>query len=232
MPGNDHLGIELEDPIERGKPVVEASGHEGRQVPAQDVSGEEHAFGRKVHERVPLAMARSDVNEMDLGAVEPEHQSLVEERGAALRHDPVEVELLERSRSCRNAGVRRVDGVPEALHVLGTLRANALGKKMVREYLGVRKELVSPRMTGVLVSVHDAARRLSPHLPEQLTHALCVREVELGIDHQAPAGVDEPRARVPRSRPVGNAGVDVVADFFELHRHIDLFDKFDRRRIA
>ena len=41
-----------------------------------------------------------------------------------------------------------------------------------------------------------------------------------------------PELECSEAAPVGNAGVDVVADFFELHRYIDLFDKFDPRRIA
>jgi len=47
---------------------------------------------------------------------------------------------------------------------------------------------------------------------------LGVDEVELRIDHDATAGVDEPRARTPGRYLVGDASVDVIADLFELHR--------------
>ena len=120
-------------------------------------------------EQSNLTMVRPDVNEMNLGPVEPKIESL---------------------------------------------GANVLRLKTVSEYLGVRKELVSPRVSGMLVRVDDAARRPTPHLPKQLTHPLRVREIELRIDHETAAGVDQPGARVPRSRPVGNTSVDVVADFF------------------
>ena len=113
---------------------------------------------------------------------------------------------------------------PETLHVLGIFRAKAVGRNAVREYLGVRKQLVSPCMRGVRVGVHDATRRPSPHSPKQGHHPLSVREIELCIDHEPSAGVDEPGARMPRRRPVGDASIDVPADFLELHRDDDLFD--------
>lgn len=91
----------------------------------------------------------------------------------------------------------------------------------MREYLGVRKQLGSPCMSGVRVGVHDATRRRSPHSAKQGHHSLSLREIELCIDHEPSAGVDEPGARMPRRCPVGDAGIDVVADFLELHASVN-----------
>ena len=117
------------------------------------------------------------------------------------------------SRARHDAGVRRINRVPEALHVLGPFRANAVRRNAVCEYLGVRKQLVAPCMSGVRVRVHDATRRRSPHSPKQGQHPLRVREIELCIDDEPSAGVNEPRARMPGRGLVGDAGIDVVADF-------------------
>lgn len=67
-------------------------------------------------------------------------------------------------------------------------------------------------MSWMRVRVHDPTRRSSLHAPKQLQHALSVGEIELRIDQEASARVDEPGARMPGRGLVGDAGIDVVAE--------------------
>ena len=89
------------------------------------------------------------------------------------------------------------------------------------------EELVPVDVIRILVGIHDPLGHRGPDLAEELDHLLGVREVGLGIDHHAAAGVDEARVGITDAVLLVQHGVAVVADLLHLHEN-DLLDALTR----
>ncbi len=162
------------------------------------VAGEHDPFLRHVNDRVADLVARPHVDEVDFRAVEIQHVPLLEHGRRQHQPDAVEVvvlpQLLGDGERARVQGLEQhsreeaIGGIDQLLGLarVGDLRHQLLHRP-VRDDLGALEELVSPHVVAVLVRVDHAPGHARPHLAEQLDHPARVREVRLGIDHDAAA---------------------------------------------
>ena len=145
----------------------------GRALTEDHVAGEHDPFRGHVNDRVPDLVARPDVDQVNLHAVEIQHESFVEQRRRQRQLDPVEVVVLPQlpadgqcaRAECLEHQTREeaIDAIEQLLDFprVGNLR-HAVRHRSMRDDLGAREELVAPHMVTVLVGIDHALRHALP----------------------------------------------------------------------
>jgi hypothetical protein len=145
-----------------------------------------------VDDGVTDLVARPDVDQVDLRAVEIQHVPLLEHRRRQHQSDVVEVVVLmqllgdgERPRVHGLEQHTREEAIGRLDQLLGFLRVGDVRHQFpdrpVRDDLGALEELVAPDVVTVLVRVDHAPGHAAPDLAEQLDHLAPVGQVGLRV---------------------------------------------------
>ncbi|EXI90108.1 MAG: hypothetical protein AW12_01490 [Candidatus Accumulibacter sp. BA-94] len=200
-----------------------------RRALAEDhVAGEHDLFLGHVDDRVTDLVARPDVDEVHLGAVEIQHVPLLEHGGRQHQPDAVEVVvLLELPGDGQRARVQgleqhaREEAIGALDQLLGLLRVGDLRHQIldrsVRDDLRALEELVAPDMVAVLVGIDHALGHRAPDLAKQLDHLAPMGKIRLRVDDHAATEIDEPRVGVTHEVLFVQDGVTVCADLLHFH---------------